>query len=52
MYLPNIFRVHLVSQYSRQANTDNDYIQQGSDKPGKNSVFCDTQGKPGKLREF
>ena len=28
--------------------------QQGSDKPGKpgkNSVFCDTQGKPGKLRE-
>ena len=31
---------------------------QGSDKPGKpvksgkNSVFCDTQGKPGKLRKF
>ena len=21
-------------------------------KPGKLSVFCDTQGKPGKLREF
>ena len=21
-------------------------------KHGKNSVFCDTQGKPGKLREF
>ena len=33
-------------------------ISQGSDKPekpgkpGKNSVFCDTQGKPGKLKEF
>ena len=25
---------------------------QGSDKPGKNSIFCDTQGKPVKLREF
>ena len=24
-------------------------IVQGSDKPGKNRVFCDTQGKPGKL---
>ena len=30
-------------------------LTQGSDKPGKpgkNSAFCDTQGKPGKLREF
>ena len=31
-------------------------VQQGSDKPGKpgkkNRVFCDTQGKPGKFREF
>ena len=33
-------------------------LKQGSDKPekpgkpGKNSVFCDTFGKPGKLRKF
>ena len=31
------------------------FIVQGSDKPGKpgkNSVFCDAQGKPGKVRKF